>query len=129
MTTDTATVRTVEYGEASRLPDTSWMWRRLLIFMICGGILVGMGYVLWEQPKLDSSTNLFVRNGYYTLWLGLTLYGVGATVTDITRLFAAMRTTRKETISSGPPPATVTEGRVETVDPSVDPANYGGPRP
>lgn len=98
------THKIVEHGEASRMPDTSWTWRRILIFGVAG---VG-SYMLWRAANLVTDVGtlkVIIRYGFYTLWLALILYGVGATVTDLAKLAAAVKTTRKETVSTAPPAA------------------------
>lgn len=114
-----AQVKTVEHQEASRLPDTSWMWRRVLIYTICAVLL----YIAWRVservPDTDGATLRQInRYCYSIIALGLTLYGVGATVTDVARLVTAFLSTKKITVAEASPPATVEEGRVES--PSED---------
>lgn len=97
-----ATQKVVEHGEASRMPDTSWTWRRILIFGVAGVA----SYMLWRAADsvTDVSTlKVIIKYGFYTLWLALILYGVGATVTDLAKLAAAVKTTRRETVSTQPP--------------------------
>lgn len=111
--------KVIEHGEASRMPDTSWTWRRALIFGICAlasvllyiavaalirivdRAVVG-GQITLLDRELFSALKLVIKYAFYTLWLGLILYGVGATVTDLAKLAAAVKTTRRETHTSGP---------------------------
>lgn len=103
---------TVEHSEASRLPDPRWLWRRILLYVIAATAI----YVLvrFVDMVTDVATlRVMARYAFYTLWLALTLYCVGATVTDVAKLVAAFKTTRKETTTSAAPvtqaaiPATV----------------------
>ena len=50
-----------------------------------------------------STLRTIVRYGFYTMWLGLLMYGVGATATDLAKLAAAVKTTRKETVTTDGP--------------------------
>ncbi len=125
MTEAATTVKTVEHEEASRLPDTSWLWRRVLIFTVCGVML----YITWRisERVLNPETfgvvnqyNLSILRqintyAYGLLALGLLLYGVGATVTDVAKLITAFLSTRKITQTSAPPPSTVRTPEVEAV--------------
>lgn len=115
----TASVSVVEHGEASRMPDTSWVWRRLLIFGVCivaSALLFVVvlilehiteraieGFALPVTAEFFGVLKVTIRYGFYTLWLGLSLYGVGATVTDLAKLAAAVKTSRREMVTSTPP--------------------------
>lgn len=113
--TEPVVTRTVEFTEASRLPDTSWLWRRVLVYVVTCAVLV----FLWRlnewiidptetKRAVDWATvRMQLRNSYLTLWLVLTLYCVGASMEELTRLVAAWKTSRKETVTTAPPPVTV----------------------
>jgi hypothetical protein len=134
--TENATIRTVEHGEASRLPEPTWFWRRWLIY----------GVTVWAMVILSVSTNavldvardnaisqgqlaalgthgLIIRYSFYTAWMAVLLYGVGASVTDVAAFVAAVRTTRKETITTAPQPASlrVADAAIDS-PPQPDPA-------
>lgn len=111
--TDTATVKTVEHGDASALPETGWFWRRCYVFIFTLA-MVTFAWCLAEKVNDIGTIRMALRYAFGMLALLSLLYLAGASTEAITRLLAAVRTTRRETISSGPPPATVTEGRVET---------------
>lgn len=108
MTDPVPRVKTVVHEEASRLPDTSWTWRRILIF----GVITVMCLIAWRVSErvADIQTLRQVnRYAYGIICLGLLLYGIGATVTDVTRLMTAFFSTKKITLSEGntpPPPPT-----------------------
>ena len=117
--TEPATVRTVEHEEASRLPEPKWFWRRLLIFIVTFWAMAVVTWVVWrvigianrsvradELPVLGAMV-IVIKYGFYTAWGALVLYGVGASVTDVASLASAVRTTRKETFTSGPPLARI----------------------
>ena len=111
--TDNATVRTVEHGEASRLPDTSWLWRRILIYAVIAVCLL-IAWRVSERVTDIGTLRQVLRYTFGMMALGLMLYGVGSTVTDVAGLVTAFLSTKKTTVTSAPPPATVTDGRAET---------------
>ena len=113
MSADQATTKVVEHGEASRLPDTSWTFRRLLIFLVAIVCL----FLTWQVLGRVSDVvtlRMIARYSLGLVALCLFLYVGGASATDVVRLVSAVRTTRKETLMSGPPPATATPEGVTT---------------
>jgi hypothetical protein len=105
-----ATVKTVQHEEASRLPDTNWLWRRVLIYVICLGCLVFAWRLCeWVVQHGDIGTiRQMTRYNYGMMALALMLYGVGATVTDVAKLVTSFLSTKKTTETTAPPPATIT---------------------
>ncbi len=115
-----ATIKTIEHLEASRLPEPTWFWRRWLIYGVTVWTLslltASVCVLLWiathpaqAPPALVLNIlSLLIRYSFYTAWAAVILYGVGASVTDVASLASAVRTTRKETITTAPPPATLT---------------------
>lgn len=135
--TEPASVKIVEHGDASRLPDPRWLYRRLVIYAVTAVMLWAVWRVVdWlvDPSELKRAIDwptvrLIVRYTFLTLWLVLTLYCVGATVTDVTKLIAAWKTTRRETTSTATAPAIITPGRVDAAEPEAeDPTEFGGPR-
>lgn len=101
-----ASVTTVEHNEASRLPEPKWFWRRWLIYgvTIWTLILLSCTVTVVLHRVLDVGTlRLIIRFSFYTMWAAVILYGVGASVTDVAVLASAVRTTRKETVTTVPP--------------------------
>lgn len=120
--------KVVEHGEASRLPEPRWGWRRLLIYVVTFWAMAMTTWAVWrvigianksvradELPVLGAII-IVIRYGFYTAWGALVLYGVGASVTDVAQLASAVRTTRRETIKTD----TFVDG---------DLPGLGGPRP
>jgi hypothetical protein len=106
--TDTTLVtrKVVEHGEASALPETSWMFRRLLIFVVT---LAAIGSVWWVIGRLTdvATLRMVARYSLGLQALCLFLYVAGASATDVVRLVSAVRTARKETVTAtaeGPTP-------------------------
>lgn len=118
-----ATVKTITHEEASRLPEPVWFWRRWLIYgctvfamAICTAIVVRVYGVA------DIATmRLIIRYSFYTIWAAVVLYGVGASVTDVAVLASAVRTTRKETVTTAPPPAQITTPEATVSTPAAAP--------
>jgi uncharacterized membrane protein YcjF (UPF0283 family) len=120
--TDNATVRTVEHGEASRLPDTSWLWRRILIYLVII-VCLAIAWRVSERVTDIGTLRQILRYAFGMMALGLMLYGVGSTVTDVAALVTAFLSTKRTTVTSAPPPATVTDGRAEApAEPPAAPA-------
>ena len=113
--TESAMVKTVEHGEPSDIPSPSWRWRRVYTFALTA---LAMALVWRITERLDDIQTLKMV-ARYLCWIVMGLvfvYVAGATATDCVNMASVLRSTRKVTTSSGPPPATVTEGRVETPD-------------
>lgn len=131
--TENATIHTVEHGEASELPELGWFWRRTFAF----GFTVACLLFAWrvsERVTDVATLRMGLRMALGLAALMALLYMAGASTEAITKLFAAVRTTRKETLTTAPPPATLTSTasggtKVETPPDGLDPAMYGGPRP
>lgn len=141
MANENTTVRTISHEQASRLPEPSWTWRRALIYI---GTLWAQGictWTVWRVIEMAGSARslspdqltilgvyvLVIKYSFYTVWGVIVLYGVAASVTDLASLASAVRTTRKETITTAPPTAKVTTPTA-VVAPVVDPTSTG-PRP
>lgn len=119
MTEAAATVTTISHEEASRLPEPQWFWRRWLIYGVTvwamGLLTATVVVVLWvarhpDQPIAVAVLNvlaLIIRYSFYSAWAAVILYGVGASVTDLAVLASAVRTTRKETVTSAPQPSAI----------------------
>jgi len=108
-----AQIKTIEHGDASRLPEPIWFWRRILIYVCVVVALVILTVVCWRVMLVETfdigTARLIIRYCFYTIWSAVVLYGVGASVTDVAVLVAAVRTTRKETIASAPAAGSVTQ--------------------
>lgn len=114
---DLATVKTVEHGEASRMPEPKWFWRRWLIYGVTVWALLILSFTVASflnlaerivppgQLAVLGTLGLIIRYSFYTAWMAVVLYGVGATITDVTGFVAAFKTTRKETVTTALPPA------------------------
>ena len=113
---DVATVRTVEHEQPSALPETGWLWRRVFVFGLTLGLLL-LTWRLTERVSDVATLRMAIHYLMLALMLVLLLYLAGASTEAITRLLAAVRTTRKETITTAPPPAVVTDGKVEAAAP------------
>lgn len=102
MTEQNATIRTVEHGEASELPELGWFWRRTFAF----GFTVACLLFAWRISERVTDVGTLRMGLRYSLGLVALmslLYMAGASTEAITKLFAAVRTTRKETLTTAPP--------------------------
>lgn len=105
--TENATIRTVEHGDPSPLPENNWLWRRLYVFVVTALLCA---HIAWTSHQTDDvyTLRMAIRNDQGLILLFALLYLAGATTERITELFAALRSTRKETTTTAPPPATLT---------------------
>lgn len=101
-----AVVKTVEHGEASNLPEIQWGWRRTYVFIVTGLLCAHVGWTSYHMTDVGT-LRMTIRNDQGLILLFALLYLAGASTEAITKLFAAVRTTRKETVTSAPPPATI----------------------
>lgn len=105
--TDQAVVHTVEHGEASDLPENNWFWRRVFVWAVM--LFASVLAFLISQRVTDVHTlRQIVKWAFWTIWLMMVLYMCGATTERLTELMAALRSTRKETVTTAPPPARIT---------------------
>lgn len=128
-----AEIKTTTHEEASRLPEPKWFWRRVLIYIVTFWAMGLLTWAVWrvigianrsvradELPVLGAII-IIIRYGFYTAWGALVLYGVGASVTDVAVLASAVRTTRRETVTTAP---------AAVIAPlAAPPEGLGGPRP
>ncbi len=106
--TENATIRTVEHGEPSALPETGWVWRRSYAFAVTFTMTV-LAWRISERVEDIATLRLALRYAFWTILLMCLLYMAGASAEAITKLVSAVRTTRKETVTTAPPPATLTQ--------------------
>lgn len=110
--TEVATVRTVEHGDPSHIPVPSWVWRRWYTFALTAAAMA----LLWRlTERVEDIVTLRMVCRYLCWTVGglVFVYVAGATATDCVNMVSVLKSTRKETTAVGPPPATVTPGKVE----------------
>lgn len=90
--------------------DKSWGWRRTMFFGVVFGSLVLIGYLLFGRlQKLSDPVLIFyVRYSYYTMWIGLCLYGAQSTVSELAEA-GAIFFSGKRTITTEAPKNAVVE--------------------
>lgn len=114
-----ATQTIVEHGEASALPDTSWFWRRVLVFLV-SIVCLYLAWLIAGKTTDTATLREIARNALWLVGICLFLYVAGASATDCVRLVTAFRSTRRETITTAPPPSTITaEGDVTAKEPTA----------
>lgn len=104
--TEQATVTTVEHGDASELPTPRWVWRRWYVFFLTAAALA----LVWRiTERLEDVTTLRMVARYLCLTIGglVFVYVAGATATDCVNMVSALKSTRKETVTTAPPPAMI----------------------
>lgn len=124
-----ATVHTVEHGEASEIPAARWVWRRWYVFALTA---IAMG-LLWRLTERVDDIVTLKMVAKYLCWtvMGLVfVYVAGATATDCVNMVSVLRSTRRETVTTAPPPAEIRtpEAVVTTPVDDDDPTKFGGPR-
>lgn len=112
---DNATIHTIEHGEASDLPKVQWFWRRVFVFALTA-VLCAIVWRLTERVTDIPMLHDVARISLGIIALLVFAYVVGATATDCVSLVSALRTTRRETLT--------TPG---AAPPSTDPAAPGVP--
>lgn len=127
---NTAIVRTIEHGDASEIPAARWMWRRWYVFALTA---VAMA-LLWRlTERMDDVTTLRMVAKYlcWTVGLLVFVYVAGATATDCVNMASVLRSTRRETFTTAPPPLEVKAAGAVVEAPAEapsDPTQFGGPR-
>lgn len=99
------TTRTVEHGAASDLPETNWTWRRWFVW----AVTIFACALLWRiTERVTDITTLreAVRYLCGIIVLILTLYLAGASAEKMVQIISAVRTTRRETVTTTPAGAT-----------------------
>lgn len=104
--TEAATIKTVEHGEASELPEITWGWRRLFVFGLTLILCALVAWIAWRVSDVRTLREIAV-NSQGLIFLLVFVYVAGATATDVVQLVTAFGSTRKETVTSAPPPATI----------------------
>jgi hypothetical protein len=104
----TENTNTVQDLRDLRRPDGSWGWRRLMYFGVVGACLVLLGWVVFRRPMTDPVLLVHIRYSYYTLWLGLGLYGAQGTLGELAGVIAAFFSGKRIVETTAPPPASVT---------------------
>lgn len=97
---DIATIRTVEHGEASDLPKITWFWRRVFVFLLTAA-LCALVWRVTERLTDVAALHDLARISLGIIALLVFAYVAGATATDCVSLVSALRTTRKETLTTG----------------------------
>lgn len=126
-----AVVHTIEHVDPSPVPESNWLWRRVYVFAVTALLCAHIG---WVSMKVDDVATLreTIRNDQFLIMLFALLYLAGASAEVIGQIIASVRTSRKETITSAPPPSSIhtAEASVEASG-STDaaPDGFGGPRP
>lgn len=101
MTDAPATVTTIEHGEASAMPEVNWLWRRVFVFALS---ICFCGLVWWIATRSSDIPTLreIARNSQWIILFCVFAYVMGASATDAVRLATALRSTRKETVTTAP---------------------------
>jgi hypothetical protein len=134
-----AIIRTVEHAEPSvikDLPETKWLWRRVFVFSCTLACALIIAWIVRKTTDIQTLRTIAV-NSQYLVALFAILYMTGSGIEGVVALVTAFRSTRKETITSAPPPVSVTTpgATVQTASPGPagahgpDPTQFGGPRP
>lgn len=111
---DQAIVRTVEYGEASEIPAARWFWRRWYVFALTAAVLA---LIAWLARDIDDVITLRMTIRYlcWTLLSLVFVYVAGATATDCVNMVSVLRSTRRETVTTAPPPVEVRAAGAQVV--------------
>lgn len=89
----------VEYGDPSDMPEMQWFWRRIFIYAVTFGAsyeLDKLSSRIHSEPLLHDIVRLMCA----VVMLAMMLYVAGASSEAITKLVGAIKTSRKETVST-----------------------------
>jgi hypothetical protein len=125
---DHAVVRTIEHADPSPVPENNWLWRRVFVFA-CTAVFCA--HIWWLSSRTDDVQTLreTIRNDQGLIFLYALLYLAGASAEAIGRIVAAIRTSRKETVTQAPPPARITTPEATVTTPPGTSARLAEPRP
>lgn len=105
----TATVKTVEHGEASAVVPTSWgssLARHAFVFLLATAMCWGV-YLIIQKVDDVATLREIARNGLLVLWSLVFGFVFGAGAADVIALLTAFWSTRKITVATAPAPATI----------------------
>lgn len=97
----TTETKVVEYGDATDLPEVQWLWRRVFVFASAIGILA-LAWRISERITEPAALHDGLRICLGLIALLIFTYLSGASAEAIVKLVGAIRTSRKETITSAP---------------------------
>lgn len=98
--------KTVEHLEPSNLPEVNWFFRRIYIFTLT----IALSWMVWHLSLKVTDAKVLrdiIRVDQWLIALLAILYVAGASAEAITKLVAAWRTSRKETVTTQPAAAPV----------------------
>jgi cytochrome bd-type quinol oxidase subunit 1 len=117
--TEQSTIKTVEYAEPSPVPENNWFWRRMFAF----GFTVACFVFAWRlSERVEDIGTLRMALRYSLLGAAMMslLYMAGASAEAIGRIVAAVRTSRKETVTHASPPTRVKTDQQTVETPPAD---------
>lgn len=117
MSDEKAVTKVIEHGDASDLPELDWFWRRVYVFALTVACCLFVWLVARRVTDVATLREA-IRNAMGIIVLLNILYLAGASAEKIVQLVSAVRTTRRETVMSAPPPAVATEAGVATSPPA-----------
>ncbi len=93
--------RVITHEQASDLPETNWLWRRVFAFSVVGLLLYIVDWIVRHTMDIGI-LRMVAQDSLRLIGLAMLLYMAGASAEAITRLVGAVRTTRKETVTEKP---------------------------
>lgn len=118
--TDQAIVHTIEHADPSPVPESNWLWRRVYTFTVTALLVI---HVYWTALRTDDIATLreTIRNDQGLIVLFALLYLAGASAEAIGGIIASIRTSKKETITTAPPPARIVTPEATVTTPTAKP--------
>lgn len=98
---DPIVTHTIEHGDPSPMPETDWLWRRLYVWGVTAALAA---HIFWTSLRTSDVATLreTIRNDQGLILLFALLYLAGASAEAIAGIVAAVRTARRETITTAP---------------------------
>lgn len=98
---DPVVTHVIEHGDPSPLPEPAWLWRRLYVW---GASATLAAHIFWTSLRTSDVATLreTIRNDQGLILLFALLYLAGASAEAIAAIIGAIRTARRETITTTP---------------------------
>lgn len=131
---DTITVKTIENTNTPddlRRPDNSWPWRRTMYFSVIWFCLIALSWIIFRRPISDPVILLYVKYSFWTMWIGLLMYGSQGTMSELAIVVSSFLSGRRTIETTAPqnaivetkPTAQGTQSKVTSGSPDTTSSN------
>jgi len=109
-TEEKVTVQTIENTNTPRDirgVDKSWGWRRTMYFSVVWACTLILAWIMLRRPISDPIIAMYVKYSFYTMWLGLCLYGAQSSVSELAEAAGIFFSGRRKLLTTAPKAAVV----------------------